>query len=50
MWHEGDIVYSPDVESFVCFPERFKFYDHYGRPHTERIKALLGDDMKVCFH
>ncbi|CAI8041433.1 BRISC complex subunit Abraxas 2 [Geodia barretti] len=34
------------VESFVCFPERFKFYDHYGRPHTERIKALLGDDMK----
>ena len=50
MWHQGDIVCSPDVESFVCFPERFKFYDHYGRPHTERIKALLGDDMKVCFH
>ena len=41
------VFYCVDVESFVCFSERFKFYDHYGRPHSDMIHALLGDDAKV---
>lgn len=34
------------VESFVCFSERFKFYDHYGRPHVERMNVLLREGVK----
>ena len=38
---------SSDIESFVTFSERYKFYDHFGRPHTDRISALLGEREKV---
>ena len=31
----------------MSFSERFKFYDHYGQPHVDRIAVLLGEGAKV---
>ena len=37
----------PDIESFVTYSERYEFYDHFGRPHTDRLTALLGEEAQV---
>lgn len=41
------IFILPDIESFVTYSERYEFYDHFGRPHNDRLSALLGEEAQV---